>query len=441
MEQVLPEQQASPLHRAAWPDMFANLQAAYTELTQTRIELERHMAEIDDIRDLFERVIESMSELLFLVDVSGHVLQVNRAASALLGLAKSDILGHPLSEFFPAAEISITPWQLLERVSHGKLTGLEIEVQTQTAVVPLSVSCALVRDRVGKITGVLIVARDITERKQAEAIRRRAHAELEQRVAERTAALATTNQVLRAEIEERKRVEGEREQLFKAVSQQREALRALAMRLAEVQEVERQQLARELHDKIGQNLSALGFNLNFVRTRLPDTTVEAKSVRSRLADSLALVEQMGEIIRDVMAELRPPVLDDYGLVDALEWYGDQFSARTGLAVRVRGAPLKPRLEASVENALFRIVQEALTNVAKHAQATQATILVEAVDSTVRLSIIDDGLGFEPAAANRPANRQHLGTLIMSERAKAVGGQCRVESAPGQGTSVIVELAR
>ena len=217
--------------------------------------------------------------------------------------------------------------------------------------------------------------------------------------------------------------------------------------MAEVAEDERQQLARELHDQVGQNLTALGINLNIVRMQLPDEA--AAPVHSRLDDSLSLVEQTAERIRDVMAYLRPPVLDDYGLVAALHWYGEQFAQRTDIAVAVEGQESAPRLSARVENALFRIAQEALTNVAKHAQATQVTVIVKADGGTLRLVVADDGVGFDPSTTLR-ASPAHLaepdgdrgwGLLTMTERAEAVGGRCRIESDPRQGTQVIVEVAR
>jgi len=216
-----------------------------------------------------------------------------------------------------------------------------------------------------------------------------------------------------------------------ALQQHTERLRALTAQMAEVAEDERQQLARELHDQVGQNLTALGINLNIVRSQLPEEA--AAPVRSRLDDSLSLVEQTAERIRDVMAYLRPPVLDDYGLVAALHWYGEQFVRRT----------------ARVENALFRIAQEALTNVAKHAQATQVTMTVEMDSTTLRLVVADDGVGFDPSTTLRtspaplaePDGGRGWGLLTMTERAEAVGGRCHIESNPRQGTRVIVEVAR
>jgi PAS domain S-box-containing protein len=227
----------------------------------------------------------------------------------------------------------------------------------------------------------------------------------------------------------------ENARLYEEVSQQREQLRALGARLAETQEAERQHLARELHDQIGQNLTALGINLNIVRAQMP------MADHSRLDDTLALVEQTTDRIRNVMAELRPPVLDDYGLVAALHWYADRFASRTGITVVVRGQEPTPRLDPSLENALFRIAQEALNNVAKHAHAKQVTILMEVLDEAIRMNVADDGIGFDPASSTRADGRHGWGLLSMRERAEAVGGHCSVESAPHQGTRVIVEVGR
>lgn len=245
--------------------------------------------------------------------------------------------------------------------------------------------------------------------------------------------------VILRDITERRRNEEERARLFKAVSDHREELRALAAQLADVQEAERRELARELHDRVGQNLTALGLNLNLIWSRLAETPVGVGPVQSYLDDAQALVEQMAESVRDVMADLRPPLLDEYGLVAALRWYGRRLAAQAGLALRVVGTEPSPRLAMPVESALFRIAQEALTNVAKHAQPTQVTVTVETSEGATRLTIADDGAGFDPAAVVRPANRSGVGLLSIRERAEAVGGHCRIESSPGQGTRVIVEV--
>jgi signal transduction histidine kinase/sensor domain CHASE-containing protein len=231
----------------------------------------------------------------------------------------------------------------------------------------------------------------------------------------------------------------ENARLYETAEQQQEHLRALATRLAEAEEIERRRLAQELHDQVGQNLTALGINLNIVQSLVPEGTVDV--VRGRLDDSLSLLKQTTQRIRDVMADLQPPVLEDYGLMTALRWYCAQFTSRAGIPVDVQGDDLTPRLSHPVESVLFRIAQEALTNVAKYAQATRATVTVTEDEGVVRLVVVDDGLGFDPVRTAGPDERQSWGLLTMAERTEAVGGRLWIDSDPEQGTQVVVEVAR
>jgi signal transduction histidine kinase len=183
----------------------------------------------------------------------------------------------------------------------------------------------------------------------------------------------------------------------------------------------------------------LSLTLTLLQTQMPRRATA--KVRGRMAEAVALVEQIGETIRDVMAELRPPMLDDYGLLSALHWYGAEFSDKTGIAVNVQGKEAVPRLAAPVELALFRIVQEAMANVAKHARATEV-VLTEAEDNgTVCLVIADNGVGFDQERLGQPEGRLLWGLMTMNERAAAAGGRCRIESQPGRGTRVVVEVSR
>jgi len=225
--------------------------------------------------------------------------------------------------------------------------------------------------------------------------------------------------------------------LAAAVQEQGEQLRGLRARLAEVEEAERYRLARELH--VGQSLTVLGLNLSRAQRLL--TPGLGDKLHSYLAESLDLVYQTVDMIRDVMAKLRPPLLDDFGLLAALRWYGVLLARRTGIAFSIKGCEPAPRLPISVELPLFRIAQEALTNVAKHAQASQVTIIEEEEGGLVRLVIADNGVGFHLPDLDRFEDRPHWGLMTMRERAAAVGGQCRIESRPGEGTRVVVEAPR
>lgn len=212
-------------------------------------------------------------------------------------------------------------------------------------------------------------------------------------------------------------------------------LRALAARLVAVQEEERRRIARELHDRVGQNLTALDINLSIAQDRLEQDG--RGELRRRLEDSRAVVEATAKTIENVMAELRPPLLDEYGLAAALGWYAEQFSGRTGIATELRenGAGRGAR-DPEAALALFRIAQEALNNVAKHAHAGRIEIGLDFRADELILRVADDGAGFEQSNGDA---RQGWGMTTMRERAEAFGGRLEVESAEGRGTVVTARV--
>jgi len=218
-----------------------------------------------------------------------------------------------------------------------------------------------------------------------------------------------------------------------------EQVRALAAQLNEVEEKERKELVRELHDQVGQNLTALGINLNIILTEISGKEID--TIRPRLEDSLMLLEQTTKRIRNLMSDLRPSLMDDYGLMVVIRWYGGQFATRTGIAVTVQGKELDPRLDQNVETTLFRIVQEALNNVAKHAGAQNVTITLAAKNSQVEITVADDGRGFNIERIYLSPEQPRWGIISMRERAEAIGGDLRVESDPGKGTKVVVKVRR
>jgi signal transduction histidine kinase len=214
-------------------------------------------------------------------------------------------------------------------------------------------------------------------------------------------------------------------------------LQALSRRLVDIQESERRQFSRELHDRIGQNLTALSINLDILKTQLSND--ESKEFRSRLDDSAALLESTTGAIENVISELRPPMLDDYGLLPALQWYGNEFSSRTGIEVRVHGDERMERLPPATEIALFRIAQEALNNVAKHANAKGVDVKLERPSAEWIMSVTDDGAGIDAAPNPGQRRRPGLGMVTMRERTQAIGGRFEVEAAPGRGTRVVVQI--
>lgn len=243
------------------------------------------------------------------------------------------------------------------------------------------------------------------------------------------------------DISERKQAEAEKERLLNEVVLQREQLRALSRRLAEIQEAERKSIARELHDQVGQSLTALGLSLKLIQIQIPAELALEHQLKAQLQGSLALVAQTTGVIRNLMTELRPAVLDDYGLLVALRWYSAQIASYSALTIDVYGIADQPRLSETVENALFRIAQEAVTNIVKHAKTTQAKIHLATTDDQVTLEITDNGQGFNVENLMATTDQPHWGLLNMRERAEAIGGHFQIVSHPDAGVSVIVEVMR
>ena len=224
-----------------------------------------------------------------------------------------------------------------------------------------------------------------------------------------------------------------------ALQHQRELLRDLSARLSEVEENERKRLAAELHDLVGQNLTALGINLNIMLDMMPADTFQP--VHSRMHDSMVIVNDTIESIRNVITDLRPSTLDDFGLTATIRWYGELFTKRTDIAITMQIEELLPRLPAHTENAMFRIFQESLTNVQKHAHATEVTVSLEEKEHKVRLLIHDNGIGFDTTNMSKIPERKGWGLVMMTERAREALGNFSVKSQPGQGTQVAVEVKR
>ena len=214
-------------------------------------------------------------------------------------------------------------------------------------------------------------------------------------------------------------------------------LRSLSRRLVAVEETERRNISRELHDRIGQNLAALNINLNIIRSQLSQESLRA--VNAYFEKTQMLLAEAAAHARNVMADLRPPALDEYGLLAALRSYAESFGARVTVPITVQGEDLEPRLSPTAEMALYRIAQGAIANTIQHACAKRIEVVLIATPEWVTLTITDDGAGFDPDHVSQV--HQSWGLTIMQERAEAVGAQLTVESTPGKGTRVGVDIDR
>ncbi|MBI2317665.1 MAG: HAMP domain-containing protein [Betaproteobacteria bacterium] len=301
----------------------------------------------------------------------------------------------------------------IKRMSAGKTPFAPIPVARQ--------------DEVGRLVDNL--NRLELERQSADDKIRELNQGLEARVRERTDELLAANRQLEAEIAERKRAEA-------SVLSYADRLQQGTRRMVAVLEAEQRRLARELHDRVSSNLTAIRLDLEIVGKQLcPD---DLARLGDRISDCSGLAEDAQITTREISSELHPAVLDYMGLLPALKDLGEKFRARTDIAVTVNGQAPAVRLPAEKEIALYRITQEALMNCAKHSGASAVAVDLHSDSERIELSIADNGSGFDSAELRQSGKSLGLGLLSMRERAEAIGGKCRIESMPEKGTRVIVE---
>jgi len=210
-------------------------------------------------------------------------------------------------------------------------------------------------------------------------------------------------------------------------------LRNLASHLQDIREEERAGIAREIHDELGQQLTGLKMDVSWLSKKLPDGD---KGIHDKIKEILELLDITVKTVRKISAELRPSILDDLGLIEAMEWYGQEFEKRSGIIVNFRSAIKKIPLPENVGIGIFRIYQESLTNVARHAGASEVKCNIEEENETLLLKISDDGKGFDP---DKVAGKKTLGLLGMKERTLMMGGKYEIKSSKGSGTTVLVSV--
>lgn len=364
--------------------LFEQTQHYVAELEERIAERKRVEAALRESEERYRELFENARDAMYVHDLQGNYTSVNHAAEKLSGYDREEIIGHNFTEFIAREHIADVHHHFCGKLAQRGETTYEVEVIAKDGRrVPVEVSSRAIYEN-GEIIGVQGTARDITERKQAQ-----------------------------------------------------DALQMFSRQLIEAQEEERRRIARELHDQIGQVLTAVKMNLHTVQR-----VCNAAEAGAHIKDNVEAVDEALRLVRDLSVDLRPPLLDDLGLVTALRWYVDRYAKRTRLASQVIVDLNDPneRFSRELETACFRIAQEALTNVVRHAHATGVTLRLGKEDGFLRLSVKDDGVGFDPDTLQRRARcTATLGLLGMQERAHAAGGDIHVNSKVSQGTEIRLKL--
>jgi two-component system sensor histidine kinase UhpB len=348
-------------------------------------------------------VMDGAADGIITTDGRGVILSFNRAAGHIFGYPPHEVVGTNIFTLFvPVADgRRAEPIPNQVQTGEAKILGEGDELQGRRrdgTLFPVEPAVSKIRLMNGRRRYICVV-RDLTEQTKY-------RTELEQEVQQRTQKLWDIS----------------------------ERWQATSRRLLETQELERRHLARELHDEVGQTLTATKMNLLAVlRTPGAETA-------PLLEDGIALIDQIISQVRNLSLDLRPSMLDDLGLVPALEWYVDMQARRLGVSAHLETALGDTRLPAPLETACFRLVQEALTNVGRHAQAKQVWVVLRLDRNELVLEVRDDGAGFDVSAAwQRATHGTSLGLYGMRERVELLGGTIEIQSAPGQGTIIQARL--
>jgi PAS domain S-box-containing protein len=376
------------------------------------------------------QVLDSINEGVLVCDADSNIVSVNPAFTALTGYPVEEALGrNPRFLGRPGAHAAGYHAEAMRCLrTYGKWQG-EVHNQRRDGTPYVAhMSLTVIRDEHGGINSFIGVFSDITARQQAETALLQLSRELDARVGERTAELTEANRRLTQEVAERKRAEAE-------LQESREQLRKLAEHLETVKEDERKRIARDIHDELGQNLLALRIDVSMLSARTGERHVR---LHSRVEAVLENVDTTIRNVRGIMNELRPAVLD-LGLQAALEWQAGEFRKRSGLACTLAlpaervFAAIKPDMEI----VLFRALQEALSNVWRHAGASRVDIALAEQGGRLRFSIADNGVGLAPQQRGKS---ESFGLIGMAQRVASLGGSLDLgRYVPGGGCTLTIDL--
>jgi PAS domain S-box-containing protein len=362
---------------------------------------EERRRQADERLHFQSQILAQLSDAVVAIDGVERILFWGHGAEELYGIAACDALGKRRSEIYEyrfsspeeerAAQASLTHHQYWRGENvHVLRSGREIHVESRACVL---------RDASGRERGLLAVIRDISDRK---------------------------------------RIERERAAEEGRLQEAREQLRALATRLQSIREEEKARIARDLHDELGQHLTALKMDLRSLESavRAMQPTSEANALLDRVVAASTLADHTVRTVQRLALELRPGALDRLGLAAALRHEVRRFGRHTGLACRACIPDPLPEVRPEVATALYRICQEAMTNVSRHAQASHVTVRLDAVSERIVLQIEDDGRGFDPSSVVSPPA---LGLIGMVERAKALAGDVWFGRGAERGTIVTASI--
>jgi PAS domain S-box-containing protein len=384
--------------------------------------LERKSIELAEQREFFRVTLASIGDAVITTDTEGRITFLNPVAEAMTGWKSGDVIGQPVEKVFNIINEETrqpAPNPVTTVLREGVVVGLANHtalIARDGREIAVDDSAAPIRDSTGKISGVVMVFHDVTQPRQAEAALREsnqslreARDHLEKRVQERTAELKAAN----------------------------ENLRQLSASLLQARDDEQRRLARELHDSVGQLISAISMNIGMVKGEAHKLSPKAAKCVSENGE---LLEQVSNEIRTISHLLHPPLLDEMGLVSAVQWYVEGFAERSKIKVELNVPVDFGRLPSDAEIAIFRIIQQCLTNIHRHSESATAAVRIHRQAHHLVVEVRDNGKGIpkERLRELTESGRTGVGFAGMRERLRQLGGTLQIES-EGNGTLVRANL--
>ncbi len=349
----------------------------------------------------YRALLEQASDGIAVIDRQGRYLDVNSRMCGMLGYSREEFLRLTIKDVLAPQELSVAaPLRLQELLTGKTVLNERLMRRKDGSTFPMEISATMIPD--GRLCGI---HRDISERKRVEVALRKSHEELEVLVSERTAELRMIN----------------------------EQLSMFSSYLQEAREKERTSIAREIHDELGQALTALKMDLSWLKKRLPKNQ---KTLLEKEGSMSELVETTIQTVKRISTELRPGILDHLGLTAAIEWQAEEFQKRIGIPCAVSIVPEEIVPDKDRSTTIFRIFQETLTNITRHAKATKVTVKLEKKNNSLILEVKDDGKGITEMQLS---DSKSLGLMGIRERAASWGGHVSMKGVRNGGTTVIVHI--
>ena len=389
-----------------------------SELREARDEVEIQLGRYTDLYDFAPVGYYSINE-------QGLILDVNLTGAALLGVERSRLINRRLLGFVTPKSLTILQTFLKRVFTTPEKQVCVVSLLTEqgaTFWADLQATPANGGEGAGKWCRVVVS--DLTTLNQAE------------EVLQRMEGLATANRELKLEIVHREMAEAALKESEAEARRMQEQLRHLSHQLLLTQEDERKRISRELHDEIVQTL--VGINVHLSSLTVNDS-VDIEDLRTKIARTQRLVEKSVEIVHRFARELRPTVLDDLGLIPALQSFITEFTQRTKIRVRFEACAEVEQLNGTELTVLYRVAQSALANVDKHAHARNVNVSIRKIQNAISLEVHDDGKSFEVERVLMATRHKRLGLLGSRERIEMVGGKFAIESTPRKGTTIRAEI--